>query len=76
MCSGDGGTRQGRGGDSDIEPSEPLTAIEKGMRGKGTHSERSVFEGMVVREVAWSQHSCRSHISVYETTPKVCIANS
>jgi hypothetical protein len=45
MCSGDGGTRRGRGGDSDIGP---LTAIEKGMRGKGPHGERSVFEGMVV----------------------------
>ena len=34
MCSGDGGTRRGRG-DSDIGPSELLTAIEKEMREKG-----------------------------------------
>ena len=40
--SGDGRTRRGRGGDTDIVPSEPLIAIER-----GDESEKSVFEGMV-----------------------------
>jgi hypothetical protein len=56
MCSGDGGTRRGRG-DSDIGPSELLTAIEKEMREKGPHGERSVFEGMVVVS---GRRGCRS----------------
>jgi hypothetical protein len=30
MCSGDGGTRRGRGGDTDRGPSEPLIVIERG----------------------------------------------
>ena len=30
MRSGDGGTCRGRGGDTDIGPSEPLIVIERG----------------------------------------------
>ncbi|KIM78161.1 hypothetical protein PILCRDRAFT_597612 [Piloderma croceum F 1598] len=82
MRSGDGRTGRGRSGDTDIGPSEPLIAIERRMRGKSPHSERSVFEGMVVvsgrRGSLWLSRGCLvaalmpfSRLRIYDHTKSV-----